>query len=222
MPIFRIDRRLYFFFHVPKCAGTAVENYLAQRFGPLAMLDRDFLKIPSEQRWNLTSPQHADAATLQRFFPSGYIENSFAVVRHPVDRIVSVFRFQRDVEKLLPGDTDFVAWLADLPRHGPFYLDNHVRPMTDLVPPGVKIFRLEDGLDQVVLWLDSLAGHMEGPREIERNFTYWGALERKGRQQGAPVTVTDAAREMIARSYAADFERFDYSSDTIWRGVPSL
>jgi hypothetical protein len=37
----RTGRGLYYFAHVPKCAGTAVEDYLGRRFGGrnLALLD---------------------------------------------------------------------------------------------------------------------------------------------------------------------------------------
>ena len=97
MPLVMTPAGPILFVHVPKCAGTSVEAYLTSVFGPLAFHDPQFNRVPESARWSRTSPQHADAATLDRLFPPGFLRASFAIVRHPVDRIVSVFRFQRDI-----------------------------------------------------------------------------------------------------------------------------
>ena len=54
MPIVRINSKLVYFAHVPKCAGSAVERYLAARFGPLGFLDSTYLKMRKSRRWNNT------------------------------------------------------------------------------------------------------------------------------------------------------------------------
>ncbi|MEL6934393.1 MAG: hypothetical protein AAFO17_15100 [Pseudomonadota bacterium] len=68
MPIIRIKGRPIFFAHVLKCAGTSIEKYLRARFGPLALLDRDYYDHPSRLRWSATSLQHIDVANLRRLF----------------------------------------------------------------------------------------------------------------------------------------------------------
>ncbi len=114
MPVFRIDNRLVLFAHVPKCAGTSIELYLEQRFGEVGMMDRQFMRKAPQLRWSRTSPQHVDTATLTHLLPLSFFDAVFAVVRHPVDRLISVFRFQRDVEKTLPGLISFDTWLDDV------------------------------------------------------------------------------------------------------------
>lgn len=212
MPIFRIDTRLFHFAHVPKCAGSAVENYLMDRFGPLGFLDRRHLADPG-LRWSRSSPQHIDVASLHRLLPPDFFAGAVAVVRHPVDRIVSLFRFQRDIERSLPEDAGFGAWLDDLPerqRENPFYLDNHPRPMTELVPDGAAVFRLEQGLIPLISWLDVQAGDSAGPRQVTMRGSYAQHLARHGRPAGPPVTVSAEDRQRIAALYAADFDRFGY------------
>ncbi len=212
MPIARISGLLIYFAHVPKCAGSAIERYLIQRFGPLAMRDPRFtLDGP---RWSKSSPQHIDVQALRRLFPEGFLDGGFAVVRHPVDRLRSLFLFQRDAEETIPKDMTLRDWLDALPTHwqaDPFYLDNHPRPMDALVPKDCTVFRLEDGLQAVVQWLDEVAGADDGPREIASVNSYVEKVEHAGGTIGpAPVIAADCL-ERISEIYAADFERFGYA-----------
>lgn len=213
MPIVRIDTQWLYFAHVPKCAGSAVEDYLVARFGPVGFLNRRFRKSPVRQRWSKSSPQHIDADTLAQIFPADFFDLQFAVVRHPVDRLTSVFRFQRDIERSFPKKTTFAGWLDDLPErmvHNPYYLDNHVRPMSDMVPDAAEVFQLENGLDQVIAWLDTVAGNGDGPRAVKRSNSYKQRLEQFKRKAGPVPRITARARKKIAALYAADFERFGY------------
>ncbi|MEZ5771801.1 MAG: sulfotransferase family 2 domain-containing protein [Defluviimonas denitrificans] len=169
MPIFRIGDRLHYYAHVPKCAGTSVEFYLAKRFGQLAFENRRFLSDPEPSRWTKSSPQHLPLEAFHKLIPEGWIASSFAVVRHPLKRLTSAFQFQVEVEKTVAPLWSIDEWFDDwLVRREaePFLYDNHLRPMADLVPADAAAFRMEDGLDPVVAHLDRLAGNKEGPREI--------------------------------------------------------
>lgn len=213
MPLTRLpDGRLLLFAHVPKCAGTSVEHYLEAAFGPLALLDRTFTALPEGRRWSKSSPQHVDAETLARLFPPGFLTASFALVRHPVTRMVSVFRWQRDIESTIAQDTSFVDWLASLterPRRRWAY-DNHVRPMTAMVPDDAAVFRLEDGWASVIDWLQALVGP---DRPLPRVMPERNILDRRlafEKRSGAPVQPGPEALALIAQIYAADFARFGY------------
>lgn len=213
MPVVNITGKLVYFCHVPRCAGSAVENYLRDRFGPLGFLNRGHFKLPEGQRWSVTSPQHIEVAAMDRLLPPAFLSARFAVVRHPLDRIRSVFRYQRDIERRLPAGTGFDAWLATLPEvlaGTPHYLDNHARPMADLVYRAARVFRLEDGLAPVVDWLDKQAGDKRAPREIEVNNSYDQRLQAANRAPAAEIVISAGARALIGKIYAADFHRFGY------------
>jgi len=219
MPIIRINQKLVYFAHVPRCAGTAVEAYLRQRFGPLAFLDPRHREGSPEDRWTRTSPQYVDRDTLGRLFPPGFFDHSFAVVRHPSDRLRSVYRFQKYIENRIPLKLGFTEWLTTLPV--PFEtFDNHTRPMSDLVPEDAVVFRLEDGLDAVVSWLDEVAGNNDAPRRIEQR----NDVDQRLQHLKQPVPEVPDLPEMAAilQFFEADFDRFGYTIESARNAVGRL
>lgn len=212
MPIIRTHSELIFFAHVPKCAGSAIEDYLRARFSMIAFEDNGYMRQPMERRWNKSSPQHIDLDALNRLFPQGFFDHSFAVVRHPVARIVSAYHFQHEVERSIPETTSFVDWLRliqDEADQRPFQYDNHVRPMTDLVPDDAQVFYLEHGLDAVIPWLDTITGDTSGPRA----FTHKNKRGAYARTTSAQIAPDDEALALIEEIYGADFDRFGYKID---------
>lgn len=216
MPLVFVQGRLVHFAHVPRCGGTAIENYLHARFGRLAFLDRQFNSLPVKQRWSKTSPQHLETEALDRIIPRSWITWSFAVVRHPATRIASVFRFQRDIERSIPAERCFSDWVCDLAaslNKQPHQFDNHARPASDLVPSDAVVFRLEDGLSSVVAWLDQIEGATRGPREVAAANVLTAVRAHLGRTPGPEPEMTRIAQEAIAALYADDFARFGYAPD---------
>lgn len=210
MAVFRAGGRLFYFAHVPKCGGSSIEEYLKARFGPIGMLDDHFSSIPAPQRWSRTSPQHIDWTSLQRLLPAAFFDDVFAVVRHPVSRIVSSYQFQVEVEKSISPEVHFSDWLhdnAEAFEENKFISDNHFRPQADLVPENGTVFHLEHGLDAVVPYLDAVTGSADGPRFI-------GHVNQRGssrkRSRSAEVTPTSSDMALIRDLYAVDFTRFGY------------
>jgi hypothetical protein len=212
MPIFRIGDKLHYYAHVPKCGGSSVETYLKKRFGNLAFLNTRYLDLPEAARWTRSSPQHVMLADFHRLVPADWIASSFAVVRHPVKRLISAFQFQVEVEGTVAAlwsiDEFFDDWMKRADAE-PFLYDNHLRPQSGIVPEGAAIFRLEEGMKPLVAHLDSLAGNSDGPREIPReNVRKKGIGPDSERMRPSPETLT-----RIAAYYAEDFRRFGYSLD---------
>lgn len=235
MPIVSIGGGLVYFAHVPKAGGTSVEQYMEKRFGPLAFFDNQFTSWPEDTCWSKSSPQHLDRLGLSRLFPDGFFRAKFTVVRHPVSRLRSAYLFQRDGARCIPAQMSFWDWLNSLPQaqaQDPFYLDNHTRPMDDIVPQDCTVFKMEQGLDAVVDWLDLQAGLGADPgaavgaeaspetgpeadaqwRVIPVKNNFKTRMAFQGRTS-APVTTTDADRALVGRLYAQDFDRFGYRAE---------
>lgn len=209
MPMFRTGEKLIYFAHVPKCAGSSMVYYLQDRFGTLAFNDDAFHWVPEKERWSRTSPQHINTEALNRIFPEGFFDASFAVVRHPVSRLVSAYHFQLEVEKRITTDTSFGAWLKSLKAQqadDPYMLDNHTRPMDDIVPDAAHIFYLEDGFDSFIGWLDEISGSTDGPRTMAAV----NARGADGAGSTQKIVPTQEDIKLIERLYARDFERFGY------------
>lgn len=214
MPIARTPAGLLLFSHVPKCAGTSVETYLQRRFGPLAFRDRHYLKTPPALRWSRSSPQHAPASAIESVFPPEFFAGSFAVVRHPLRRLVSVFMFQMVNEDAIGRGVAFEDWVEALPEllaRKPWIFDRHVRPMIESVPADAEVIKLEDGLSRVVDYVDGICGKAEKPREMPLLKSHAQVALKRGRSVPVP-RVTPRIREIVERLYAADYERFGYEA----------
>lgn len=205
MPVFRASEKLVYFAHVPKCAGSAVERYLRQRFGAIGFVDDEFYSLPQSLNWSRSSAQHIPVSILDRLFPAGFFDASFAVVRHPVERLVSEFHYVRDLLLRIDPSESFSAWLGQIDSvlaTSPWLYDNHLRPMTDIVPEGATVFRLEDGLDRIIPYLDALVGRHDHALTFDRVLT---------RDRSIPQVVATADDiAVIERIYRQDYLRFGY------------
>jgi len=210
MPIVKTGSKLVFYAHVPKCGGSAVQDYLTARFGALAFEDRRHTGHDPKSLWSRTSPQHIDKTSLSRLFPPAFFDAQFTIVRHPVARIVSAYHFQLEVESRISKLTSFHDWLLELQDglgEDRFLFDNHVRPMTDIVPDGTKVFYLEHGLDALVPFFDDIIGDKSAPRSV-------GHSNKRGdlaKTAGEKVVPTEEDIKLISSIYAEDFERFGYA-----------
>jgi len=218
MPFFKTQGQLIYFAHVPKCAGTGVEDYIKARFGALAFLDRQYFQKGDVQPWTRTSPQHIEAGDLGLLIPPGFFDQMFTVVRHPMDRLISMYHFNIEVGGHLEASVAFGDWLAQIEdrwaAEDMFYLDNHPRPMSDFVPLGTKVFYLESGLAPVQAYLDQFPRAFSGPEMAEipmRN--HRSARLEKGTGLGDKITPTRQDIRRISRMYEEDFERFGYDPE---------
>ncbi len=210
MPILKAFDRVIFFAHVPECGGTAVERYLRARFGSVAFLDDHFDAVPGSRHWTRTSAQHIPVDILDRLFPADFFDATFAVVRQPVDRLVSEYHFLRDHLRRIGPEESFSDWIRHLERalaENPWVHDNHVRPMVDLVPKGATVFRLEAGLDKLIPYLDGLFGTSGDCPGFAR------VQERDPNLPRIVPRQEDIA--FIERMYHQDFETFGYARQAV-------
>lgn len=200
MALFLSNGKLIFYAHVPKTAGTSLENYLALRFENIGFNGRaKGIKRP-RQRGIIPAANHLTAADLNEVLPN-QIDFVFATVRDPLARLKSEYRYQFGASRI--GSLGFSSWLhlvIACMKIDPRMYDNHIRPQTDLVPRDAEIFRLEDGLEAIILRLDSVVGGAMPELAIGH------LLKRESRE--IRVTCADAA--LVASVFAADYERFGY------------
>ncbi len=199
MPIYRIGTTKVLFIHIPKTAGMAVGEHLGA--AGTAVFDTR-IKL----RHGEFGPRHQPAEVLTRFFLPEMIDYAFMVVRHPVARLVSEYRYQRRG----PGPhlsrlrfMGFDIWL----RHAlwrvardPTWRGGHFRKQVEFECFGAEAFRYEDGLDAVMRRLTEVTGvevpHTTAPRNVS---------------PPRPVSVSAESLARIAAFYGPDFERFGYS-----------
>jgi hypothetical protein len=198
---------------VPRTGGSNLEDYLAARFGPLTMLDRDWMRAWARRGWRhdslVCSPQHVTAADAARLLPAATFL-SFAVVRDPVARAVSEFRFQsrRGFRRRRLTQLGFSTWLRvalAATRRDPRIFDNHLRPQSDIVPLDAEVFRLEDGFDALIARLDAISDARAPELVI--------ADEREPHDCSVRLSRQDLS--LLAVFYAEDYARFDYPKPTV-------
>lgn len=212
MPICRAGDALVFFAHVPKCAGTTVERYLIQRFGPLGMLDTMFGSRSVANAWSVSPPQHIPDVIRSDLLPDTLFDALFATVRHPADRIRSVYMFQSVVENAQPLKLRFDLWVDGIARAlatDPYALHGHLRPMSDFVPTAAQVFKIEDGLAPIIPWLDGVSNTHSEPRE----FGAFNVTESRMKNAGLPMNRPDLSLPVLKKIreiYAQDYDRFGY------------
>jgi len=199
MPMVIAEGKTIFFAHVPKTGGSSVEDYLVRRFGPLTIRDRH--KAQKRPGTGLITPStHFAALDLVEFLPPN-LDFSFAVVRDPMDRLLSEYRYQQGAS--ISSRMSFSTWLRLMLKASaiePRLFENHTRPQTDLVPEGAEIFRLEDGFDGMIGRLDAVTGTTAPDIQV-------GHILKRERK---PMTLYRQDIEAVERFYAADYERFGY------------
>lgn len=201
MPLAISNGKTIFFAHVPKTGGTTVEDYMIRRFGHLSILDRN--KRTGVVGTGLLMPAtHLAAGDLAELLPKP-LDYSFAMVRDPVSRLQSEYRYQTKVSRM--SRFDFSTWLrimlAGLTIEPRIY-ENHIRPQSDLVPDGAEIFHLErDGMTQMITQLDAVTGQAAPEITIE---------EANRSTYRSPITLHAEDVEAIEKTFAVDYDRFGF------------
>lgn len=201
MPLIYQNGLSIFFAHVPKTGGSSIEDYLIRRFGSLAIREqRTDSVLGGRKRDIIQSVSHLSAADLECLLPK-HLDYCFTVVRDPLERIVSEYRFQTGVSRM--SRLGFSIWLRVMltaARKDPRIYENHIRPQVDLVPENAEIFHLEDGFDRLIAQLDQVTG-CEAPSISVKH------LLKRPRTQIA-LSKQDVA--LITKFYRDDYDRFSY------------
>lgn len=230
MPFFEINKRKFFFAHVPKCGGTTVEKGLLEFGVDLHFYDPKFLEV--NKKW--WSPQHILNTDLQSLISINFFDFCFTIVRDPVCRFLSAFNHQRGANTLfgrtIPWHQSIEKFLTRLEKRSDYFgyrFDNHFCPADFLVPRECKVFYLEDGYAPLKKWICEKAklpiGGVHFGHENRKTYnSYTGSSQIKGFvkynfQPKIPDkrSLPSEQRERIYALYRRDYERFyeNYSNE---------
>lgn len=212
MPSLTLSGRLIWFAHCPKAGGTSVEQAMVARWGDaVGHLHWGWDLWWRRGGWRVAdppnSPQHLIWDDARRALPRAP-DAVFAVVRDPVSRMASEYRWQKRGRRgtrlgRMLAFLPFAAWLRLMlaaAARNPHVFDNHFRPQSCFVPEGATVFRLENGLEPVMDWLDNTLGDSDRPARVPHAIPT-GA----GNRIAAPEVA------LIGRVFAADYARFGYA-----------
>lgn len=225
--------RRFFFLHLQKTAGTTLWRRLHRTFEPHQLYpgpdddkapDRTLVPEYLAERY---AARRDSIEVVTGHFPLCTTEllgddfTTFTVLRHPVDRTISVLQHYRD---LTPGDRELPLTEIYEDPVRQLMIRNHMIKMVAM--------RLEEMTDGALTDITVDADRLDLAKErlarmdvvgVQPRFEeFCGELERRfGWKLGAPihanrstpVEIDDALRARIAHDNALDIEFYDYATD---------
>lgn len=196
MPLYSIENKYICFIHIPKCAGSYIENLLEKKLGTPLL----YSKFQPEVL--LTVPQHL---TYREICSLNFQENDFAyqfcIVRDPYERIESEFFYQKRVYKIKYNKINFSKWLIKSLKEAvknPHYMKSHFRPQTDFLGENTNFFKLESDLQKSLEELSNICGGLDFSDE---------KVNASSREQ---LVWSKRALQVFNSFYTADFENLGY------------
>lgn len=201
MPVFERNSDRVLFIHVPKTGGTSIEKLFVDNGWRMSFFDGG-----GERSINPVlkcSPQHFHAEMISSLFDVSAFEAVFMLVREPSNRLVSEFNWRKK-HGLIGSDSDCNNWIQEAVlgyEDNSFVLDNHVRPQCQFELPEARVFRLEDGLSDVVKWLS---------KTLDVEFSGGEVWEMKSSESGAATVncLAESTLCLLREFYSDDYTRF--------------
>jgi hypothetical protein len=228
MPIFRINGKIVYFAHIPKCAGTTVEASLKNCGYKISFHDSNQFE-KNQNAWHKSAPQHILENQLKILFDKSFFDYRFAVVRHPLNRFrsaynynryrigrtVSVARFLSKIEKSLGGKDEYLKAT----------LGHHFFPSVSFLADDIKVYYLEDGIESIFMQIskdlsaDIFPSKEENKLKYDKIFLRGSPFVKRLKRTFFPpsptvdsLNVDDLLR--IERLYAADFKALRYEQQS--------
>lgn len=197
MPIFEKNGRRVAFIHIPKAAGSSVEQLFTS--GGWTM---SFYK-PTYDGYTV-SDQHQTYQDLKKRIPDLDELESFAITRDPFSRLVSEWGYQtKRIKSSKLNFNDFVRHLECSLKVDERYWDNHYRPQTDFIDEGINaVIKMEDISDGLTNFLHE--------HKIMQKARIPHVNKRKKRRNGEDRSISVELKERIMRVYEQDYVKLGY------------
>ncbi len=163
------------------------------------------------QGGRIASDQHLLYAELKALEPELDDIPSFAIVRHPLRRFVSEWKWQRWEMRMTTCTLGkFVDRVEQSLAENPVYWDNHWRPQTDFLSDQIdRVIRLEEINAEFPKLLKAL--RLDLPPELPRINPSSGNALRKLRQTFQRSVLRDSEVQRLRGIYANDFTTLGYA-----------
>ena len=144
MPIYSCEKRGvdFLFLHIPKCGGGSVEQFFRSNG-----FREELFCIDNRLRFYHCSPQHWHRQLVEQVLNTSCFSEIFAVVRDPVDRMISEYKWRLSHPWAVDGIDSWYLACREAVRSNPYLFDNHFRPQIDFLVPAAKVFLLGNGLN---------------------------------------------------------------------------
>lgn len=197
------SQRALFFHHIPKTGGVSVTT---------ALMTLGFQVYPDPKMTKFLrpllriSPAHFDYELTSKIFNLNGIYG-FAIVRHPIRRFVSSYKWA--IKKSSLAETyknltidEYAELCFENYKKNKFFNSSHVMPQSEFVEGGhMKIFKYEAGLDTILMKVLQ-----------QTDFVFPGQLDvphlNKSSNQG--VSVSKKLHGYLSDFYRRDFELYGY------------
>lgn len=192
MPAFTKGDKKVFFIHIPKSAGTSVQSAFEEEG-----YSTSFFNAHSSDL-SRCCPQHYHGELLEYLGLLNDSDFNFAIVRNPLDRLLSEYYFRKMQEKNVSQDV-FVNAVFLAYKINPFIFDNHIRPQCEFVNDSTEVFYFEDGVEKV---FDSLKanGYLNKVETVPHFF----------KSKGKKIAISKTTLKKIKHFYNEDFAKFNY------------
>lgn len=186
MPIARIADKLLFFAHIPKTGGGSVEDYMASK-GKVA------LRHPFRKGWSRSTAQHMHAEIHRGLVPETFCDQSFTILRDPLDRFLSEYRYRKMRDETALGFDQWARQVLGVSQFDPYCFDNHLRPQAEFLRWNMRVFDFSKGLDPVFDWIDAFTNTPRADR-----------VSRKNVSDAFEIVVSSDVKALIEQRYGQD------------------
>ena len=204
------------YIHIPKCGGGSVEEFFKNNHY------RQFMWTAKPWRLSKCSSQHMHASMLETYLNIDRFDYVFTVVRNPVHRMISEYKWRIRREIAKDGFNPWYKATREEFEKDNFFSDNHIRPMHEFITKQCHVFKLEDGLDhlpdtiktglqsskKIVNWENPAIRNQKENVHSKRLTENPDLKERYENSKPSEQTLQD-----IFKDYENDFKFFNYSMD---------